>query len=170
MYNIVNRAEETGSHHDRHRSGRPKGSSTRDDSLIVRQSLQDRRLTVPDLGKSWELSGVNVSNTTVRRRLQGRWAAKKPFLTPKLREKCLAFDRAHPDWTLVDWSTVLFTNEGKFSMFSDWRPIVCAQATLWDVIRQMFVVIIIDYFWYKLNTDSVWIGDTLFIFFILYLL
>ena len=108
MYNIVNRAEETGSHHDRHRSGRPKGSSTRDDSLIVRQSLQDRRLTVPDLGKSWELSGVNVSNTTVRRRLQGRWAAKKPFLTPKLREKCLAFDRAHPDWTLVDWSTVLY--------------------------------------------------------------
>ena len=123
MYNkIVNRAEETENHHDRHRSGRTKVSTTRDDRLIVRQSLQERRLTVPDLRKSWEVSGVNVSNSTVRQRLhevklQGRRATKKPLLIPKHSEKRLAFAKAHLDWTCVDWLAVLFTDEIKFSMF-----------------------------------------------------
>ena len=128
VYKIVNRAEETGSHLDRHGSGRPKVSTTRDDRLIVRQSLQERRLTVPDLRKSLAVSGVNVSNSTVRRRLhevglQGRRATKKPLLTPKHREKRLAFAKAHSDWTWVDWSTVLFTDESKYSMFQTDGPL-----------------------------------------------
>ena len=61
-------------------------STVRQDCLLVRESLQYRRLTVPDLRASWSESGIKASQTTVRRRLQdvglkGHIALKKPLLT-----------------------------------------------------------------------------------------
>ncbi|KAL4231725.1 hypothetical protein ACF0H5_009301 [Mactra antiquata] len=84
--------EETGRLAERLHSGRPRLSTVRDDSAIIRLSLRHCRETVPALRASWESYGVTASLTTVRRRLQnaglnGRKAAKKPLLTPVHRQK-----------------------------------------------------------------------------------
>ena len=84
---IVKKQKETGTVVDRHRSGRPKVSTEREDRELVRLSLRDRKTTVPELRCRWvEASGVSVSNQTVSRRLRdkglrGCVAAKKPKLT-----------------------------------------------------------------------------------------
>ena len=58
---------------DRHRSGRPKVSTERQDRELVRLSLRNRKTTVPELRCRWvEASGVSVSNQTVCRRLRNK--------------------------------------------------------------------------------------------------
>lgn len=104
MYEVLERYRTTGSHDDRPRSGRPKVSSQRDDRLLVRSSLQNRKATVPDLRLAWQNSGVRATDTTVRRRLQdvglgGHLAVRKPLLTARHKELRLHFAREHADWS-----------------------------------------------------------------------
>ena len=60
----------TGSYKDAQRPGRPRMSTHREDRLLVRQSLQNRRETVPHLGIGRIQNGVQASNSTVRRRFK----------------------------------------------------------------------------------------------------
>ena len=124
MYKTVRRHDETQSHADRQRVGRPKLSTVRDDRVLVRLSLQNRRETIPALRASWGEHGVLSSDSTVKRRLQeaglhGRRAVKKPLLTPVHRAKRLAFAQEHANWTWIDWSTVLWTDESRFTLFQN---------------------------------------------------
>lgn len=127
MYETLQRFKETGTHAPRPKSGRPKVSGARDDRLLVRASIQNRKLTVPALRLAWQQAGVTASDTTVRRRLSaaglnGHVAVKKPLLTARHRQLRLEFARRHEQWSWVDWSCVLFTDESKFNMFqSDGR-------------------------------------------------
>ena len=126
VYPALKRYELTGSHHDRPKSGHPRGSSERDDRSLIRASLRNRKSTVPDLRLAWQESNVFASNTTVRRRLQvaglsGHLAVKKPLLTARNKQRCLQIAREHLQWSWVDWSTVLFTDESKFNMFQSDR-------------------------------------------------
>ena len=67
---IVKKQKETGTVVDRHRSGRSKFSTKRQDHELVRLSLQDRKTTVPELRYRWvEASGVSVNTQTVCRHL-----------------------------------------------------------------------------------------------------
>ena len=66
----LSRYDETGDHKDRPRPGAARITSPRDDRLLVRKSLENRRATVPQLRSMWQTSGVTASNTTVRRRLR----------------------------------------------------------------------------------------------------
>ena len=64
------RLKETGSTDDRKRSGRPKISFSWEDRHLVHLSLQDRRLTSPQLKRQWEHTcGIVCSSRTVRKRL-----------------------------------------------------------------------------------------------------
>lgn len=122
MYETLQRFKETGTHAPRPKSGRPKVSGARDDRLLVRASIQNRKLTVPALRLAWQQAGVTASDTTVRRRLSaaglnGHVAVKKPLLTARHRQLRLEFARRHEQWSWVDWSCVLFTDESKFNMF-----------------------------------------------------
>ena len=42
-------------------------STERENRMLVRTSLQNRQMTVPDLAASWSAAGVTASKTTVRR-------------------------------------------------------------------------------------------------------
>ena len=84
------RLKETGSTDDRKRSDRPKFSSSREDRHLVHLiSLQDRRLTSPQLKRQWEdTCGIVCSSRIVRKILDnvgihGRVAKKKPLLTKR---------------------------------------------------------------------------------------
>ena len=107
------RLKETGSTDDRKRSGRPKISSSREDRHLVHLSLQDRRLTSPQLKRQWEdTCGIVCSSRTVRKRLDnvglhGRVAKKKPLLTERHKRIRL---------NLAEWNKIIWSDESKFNL------------------------------------------------------
>ncbi|PIO62009.1 hypothetical protein TELCIR_16451 [Teladorsagia circumcincta] len=66
--------------------------------------------------------GTNLSKPTVGRRLKdaetyGKRPARKSFISPKNGRARVELARHHLDWTVADWSRVLFTGESKFNLF-----------------------------------------------------
>ena len=123
VFRLVKKHRETGSIVDKPRSGRPKATTEREDRILVRKSLGDRRLTSPELrAKMEDDHGVHVSSRTVRSRLfsaglRGCVAAKKPLLRDPTIRKRLAFAREHRDWTIEQWNSVLWSDESSFQLF-----------------------------------------------------
>src|SRR6185369_10602063 len=70
---------------------------------------------------------VIISSNTVRRVLrrhgyEARVKRKRPLLMEKHRKKRLNFAKEHKDWTIDDWSKVIWSDESKFQLFgSDGR-------------------------------------------------
>ena len=99
-------------------------TTAREDRLLVRQPLQNRREIVPQLRTEWMQNGIQASNTTVRRQLKeaglvAHVALKKPLLTAVHRRKRLQFALAHSNWTWINWSVVLWTDESRFTLFQN---------------------------------------------------
>ena len=53
--------------------------------------------------------------------LRSRHAAKKPFLSDRMKEKWLAFARLHVNKSWKWWQNVLFTDKSNFHLFSSSR-------------------------------------------------
>ncbi|KAJ8389837.1 hypothetical protein AAFF_G00113060 [Aldrovandia affinis] len=67
----IKRVEETGTHEDRMRSGRPKVTSESENKFIRVTSLRNQRLTAPEIQAQLNASrSKDVSTSTVRRRLR----------------------------------------------------------------------------------------------------
>ena len=80
------------------------------------------------LTKSLQINNrIEVCTNTVRRALRrnglmARVKRKKPLLSKKHREKRLKFAKEFKDWTVSDWSKVVWSDESKFQIFgSDGR-------------------------------------------------
>lgn len=127
---IIDKHIETGSTADKRRSGRPKKTTPHTDRVLVRMSLQDRRLTAPQLGRKLsEEHGVTLATRTVRQRLlkaglRGCVAAKKPLLSATNVCRRLAFAKAHKDLTVDDWKHVLFSDESSFELFLSSKRVI----------------------------------------------
>lgn len=70
-------------------TGRPRKTSRREDSFLIRTSLKDRHLSSIQLKTQWGLEGISVSRMTIIRRLEekglkARRPRKKPMLTLKM--------------------------------------------------------------------------------------
>ena len=121
---LVKKHQETGSVEDRARTGRPRATTVRQDRILVRTSLRNRRLTAPELKCSWKQeANANMSVQTVRRRLhekglRGCVAAKKPKLTDKHKKQRLAWAKEHKTWSTEDWGRILWSDESSFEL---WR-------------------------------------------------
>ncbi len=119
----IERFNVTGNLRDRPRSGRKANLTASDDRYILICSKRDRMKSVPILTNEFNSSrDRRVSSSTVRRSLLkskmfGRVAAKKPLLRRQNVKKRLEFARNHVNWTLEQWSRVLFTDESKFELF-----------------------------------------------------
>jgi len=86
VYDTLKRYDKTGTHEARPKSGCPMLSTLREDRVLVRNSLNNRKLNIPQLRQAWQTSGIDASNSTVWHGLQsvglgGHVAAKKPLLT-----------------------------------------------------------------------------------------
>lgn len=117
------------------RSGRPRSTTDRDDRILVRMSLTNRRLTAPDIRKSLSNDyGVHVSARTVQNRLldvglYGRIARRKPLISEKNRVARLTWAREHVNWSDGQWENVLWSDESKFNLFgSDGQILVRRRA------------------------------------------
>lgn len=119
---IYQRYVATGSFEHRPRTGRPRVTDKREDCLLAQEALRNPFSTSSMLaGRANETREVPISSRTVLRRLseQGLCRCKPaaaPVLTRQHKAARLAFAREHANWTVEEWSQVLFTDESRFSL------------------------------------------------------
>lgn len=70
VWNVLKKYETTGLLTTRHRTGRPRKTSAVDDRNIVRAVKKNPQTTVSSITNNLMRAGVNVSQSTVRRRLR----------------------------------------------------------------------------------------------------
>ena len=109
--------QETGDVHDRRRSGRPRKTTARDDSLLVRLSKARPMSTASQLQDEWT-PVTSVSSRTVRwilacNGLHGRIAAQKPALNKRQLRNHVAYTNAHSlseGWTAEKWRIIFIVS------------------------------------------------------------
>ncbi|GFT59414.1 transposable element Tcb1 transposase [Trichonephila clavipes] len=111
----------------RHGGGRVRSTTPAEDRYIVLSSKRNRRTTVQQVANQFlAASGKQISRKTVARRLRrGGLYARRPVvcvpLTRQHRTARLQWCREHHNWTEQDWACVLFSDESRFSLSSDYR-------------------------------------------------
>nr|CAH7726977.1 unnamed protein product [Callosobruchus chinensis] len=118
----IRRYEETGEVNSRPRTGRPTGSTRREDRYIAQLARRERSVTVPVLRSQFQRTFNRVISTaTIRRRvlaseLRCRRILRVPLLTARHRIARLQWARAHQDWLLPQWRNVFFSDESRFGL------------------------------------------------------
>ncbi|GFT94647.1 transposable element Tcb2 transposase [Trichonephila clavipes] len=111
----------------RHGGGRVRSTTPAEDRYIVRSAKRNRRTTAQQVANQFlPASGKQISRKTVARRLRGGGLyARRPVvcvpLTRQHRTARLQWCRENHNWTEQDWACVLFSDESRFSLSSDWR-------------------------------------------------
>jgi hypothetical protein len=100
------------------RSGRPRGTTKAQDSLLVQIAQSNRNYTLDQLAYK---SKLDISIDTVKRRLdeagEGRYIVqrmtplRKIHTAPRMR-----FAKAHSHWKIADWMKVVWSNESHFTL------------------------------------------------------
>jgi transposase len=104
------------------RLGRPRKTDARVDRKIVRQVLDNRRMSAERLAETIkEDLGVSVSPSTVRNRLRdqdyhGRAARKRAYLTKAHMKKRKAYAQEMLRLLGHDWSNVMFCDEARVEL------------------------------------------------------
>ena len=106
----ISRYKVRGTVETKHNGGRPTKTSNATDRRLVRFVKKHPFATARDIIKKLELK---VSEKTVRKRfdiagLFSYRAAKNPFISEKNRNTRLEFAHAHKNWTLEQWSHILW--------------------------------------------------------------
>jgi transposase len=124
---LVARFKEVGHMEPKKGRGRNRLSTPREDRILQRICKRNRFESSSSISAQWLAStGVQACASTVRRRLctlglSAKRPVKKPLLTATMKRKRLQWAKAHSSWTIQQWRQVLFTDESKFSLYSD-RP------------------------------------------------
>ncbi len=86
--------------------------NNRDDRKLKNTVKQSRFKHLGELHKEWTEAGVSASRVITLRYLQEK--ASKPLLKQKHRQKHLTWAKEKKNWTVAQWSKVLFSDESKF--------------------------------------------------------
>ncbi len=89
----------------RKKCGRKRCTTNRENRLM-RIVKQNRFKNLGELHKEWTEAGVNASRATTHRRV-------KEFVN-SCRQRCLTWAKEENNWTVAQWSKVLFSDESKF--------------------------------------------------------
>ncbi len=89
-------------------------SSYRDDCKLENTVKQSRFKHLRELHKKWTEAGVSASRVTTLRHLQEK--SYQPLLKQKHHQKHLTWAKEKQNWTVAQWSKVLFSDESKFSI------------------------------------------------------
>jgi len=107
------------------RSGRPRVTTAKQDERIVTLAEKENNIMATEIKKNMEERGVEISISTVRRRLReagGKFTNEisKPLLTEEHRKKRLQWAKKHKNF---DWSQVIFTDESTFQLFTSKKKV-----------------------------------------------
>lgn len=96
-----------------------KKTTPRDDAYLIRQSKTNPRKTSDALNTDLKQKGIEISSSTVRRRLlavgrRARRPVKKQLLTKAMKEKRYKWAKKYKDWTKEQWRKVIFSDESHF--------------------------------------------------------
>jgi len=115
--NLWNRYVATGAVGSGSHTGRKRKSTKEQDEAIVEEAKAQPFTSPKRIRRKLEFDHISI--TTIDRRLQeaglyGRVARHKRAYTPEEIRKRLAFAEGYKDWTLKEWSRVIFADEKSF--------------------------------------------------------
>ena len=124
VYGIIKRFRERGNCVCGRRTRRSRKSNDRDDRVLYRLAMENRRFSVQRLRRAWQ-PNVNfaVSRQTVNRRLVARAyratrrMVKVPRLTVKAKLVRRHWPQKHINRPLGQWQHVIFCDESRFMLF-----------------------------------------------------
>lgn len=123
--------EATGSFANRPKSGRPRVVSVHDERKMLRLIASGKCSTATEVqGRLQTEDNLRISAQTVRRTfqrngLESRVRRKKPLLRKKHRQQRLDFAKKHKNWTVEQWSKVVWSDESKFQIFGSDGRLYC---------------------------------------------
>ncbi|KAK3554054.1 hypothetical protein QTP70_019167 [Hemibagrus guttatus] len=103
----------------RKKCGRKRCTTNRENRSLMRIVKQNRFKNLRELHKEWSEAGVKASRVTTHRRVKEfgyscRIPLVKPLLNHRQRQRCLTWAKEKKNWTVAQWSKVLFSDESKF--------------------------------------------------------
>ncbi len=106
----------------RKKCGRKRCTTNRENRSLMRIFKQNRFKNLGELHKEWTEAGVKASRATTHRRVKEfgyscRIPLVKPLLNHRQRQRCLTWAKEKKNWTVAQWSKVLFSDESKFCIF-----------------------------------------------------
>ena len=103
----------------RKKCGRKRCTSNRDNRSLERIVKRSPFKNLGEIHKEWTAAGVSASRATTHRRVQDmgfncRIPCVKPLLNQRQHQRHLTWDKDKKDWTVAQWSKVLFSDESTF--------------------------------------------------------
>ncbi len=103
----------------REKCGRKRCTTNRENRSLMRIVKQNRFKNLGELHKEWTEAGVKASRATTHRRVKEfgyscRIPLVKPLLNHRQRQRRLTWAKEKKNWTVAQWSKVLFSDESKF--------------------------------------------------------
>ncbi len=103
----------------RKKCGRKRCTTNRENRSLMRIVKQNRFKNLGELHKEWTEAGVKASRATTHRRVKEfgyscRIPLVKPLLNHRQRQRRLTWAKEKKNWTIAQWSKVLFSDESKF--------------------------------------------------------
>ncbi len=90
----------------RKKCGRKRCKTNRENRSLMKIVKQNRFKNLGELHKEWTKAGVKASRATTHRRVK-----EFGYIC---RQRCLTWAKEKKNWTVAQWSKVLFSNESKF--------------------------------------------------------
>ncbi len=103
----------------RKKCGRKRCTTNRENRSLMRIVKQNRFKNFGELHKEWTEAGVKASRATTHRHVKEfgyscRIPLVKPLLNHRQRQRRLTWAKEKKNWTVAQWSKVLFSDESKF--------------------------------------------------------
>ncbi len=103
----------------RKKCGRKRCTTNRENRSLMRIVKQNRFKNLGELHKEWTETGVKASRATTHRRVKEfgyscRIPLVKPLLNHRQHQRRLTWAKEKKNWTVAQWSKVLFSDESKF--------------------------------------------------------
>ncbi len=103
----------------RKKCGRKRCTTNRENRSLMRIVKQNRFKNLGELHMEWTEAGVKASRATTHRRVKEfgyscHIPLVKPLLNHRQRQRCLTWAKEKKNWTVAQWSKVLFSDESKF--------------------------------------------------------
>ncbi len=103
----------------RKKCGRKRFTTNRENRSLMRIVKQNWFKNLGDLHKEWTEAGVKASRATTHRHVKEfgyscRISLVKPLMNHRQCQRYLTWDKEKKNWTVAQWSKVLFSDESKF--------------------------------------------------------